>query len=270
MMRIAGLFAAILFLVQCDNLYGPLTSDRDVSAQGRLDRAWRYLSEKNYAGANQDVGGALSLDSSLSEAYYLRAQIALWQYNTAISEVRGPIAAAADSLLTDSTDLPFSNLRFARRDSIYRANLIVLENLEILRSGKAPGGGTVLDSVYRFSDLYLNYVITCEVLGLTSLFDLDTNAEIDSLDSLALDGLHYCFGDTGFALRADAGADPADAVPAMNRSRSYFALTSAYLDSITYPASDSTKTAQFRRDIETTIQEFLEDLPRNASKRGVP
>lgn len=269
MMRILGFFAAFLFLVQCNNLYGPLTDDREVTAQGRLDRAKRYLTEGNFVLANQDVGGALSLDSTLSEAYYLRAQIALWQYKTAISEVRGPIAAIADTTLTDTTAMPFSTLRFARKDSVYKANIIALENFEILRTGKVPGAATPLDSLYLFSDLYIDYVITCEVLGMTSLFDLDTNAEIDSLDSLGLVGLHYSFGDTGFALRAGAGADPADAMAAINQSRSYFALTSPYLDSITFSARDTSNTAKYRRDIKNTILEFVEDLPRYASKRGM-
>ncbi len=269
MKRLWGLLVMLLLVSQCKNLFAPLTDDRGLSAQGRLERAKSYLADREYARAEDDVSGALSLDSSLSEAYYLRAQIALWKYQSAISEVRGSVLAIADTTRTDTSAMPFTNLKYARKDSILQANLIALENLEILRSGKAPGTSIVLDSTYAFFHLYLDYVISCEVLGMTTLFDLDTNAVIDSVDSLAGAGLRFMLGDTGFALRVSAGVSAAVAEPAVDRARTYFSLARPYIDSIKPTRFDSTGSADFRRYLDTTAIEFTEDLPRyGSSKRG--
>lgn len=266
------LLCACAFLAACNNIFYPLSDDSSLTPQGRLDRGEQYMNQGDFDKALTDVEGALSRDSTLSEGYYLKAQIAIWRHKIDIDRVDTALGVGMDSLQSDSTPLFFSHLSQARKDSILQGNRIAVQNFEKLKKGTAGTGSTPIDSVIRFKDVWLDYTVSNTVLGIIQLYDADTNSTIDSLDSAALNHLIYCFGRSGFDVRDTCASDTITRT-AMKKAaaQSLRSLQKAkpVADSlvIAYGRNTTAPGYGFRNTIKTTIQKYIADLPALAAKQ---
>lgn len=290
-MKLGGWAISLLLVLSCDNLWYPLTIDQGVSAQGRLERSKGFMREDNFDRAAEDVAGAISLNDTLSEAYYLGALIELWRYGMDVDNIKKAVTAVGDTGLTRTSPLPFSDFTTGKRDSLQKGNYGALRNLEILRSGKSPATGNTLDSVYVFKDRWLDYAVAGVVLGIVSLYDVDTTggdsleetgvdaldslsrmsiAAIDSLDSLATLDVAFIMGDTGFGVMdtSDVGVSIRFAAA---KSLYYFDRVAPFVDSLAdEPLERDSDAYTFRRKMKTAIQRFRDDLPFHAGAKGTP
>ncbi|MBC8478555.1 MAG: hypothetical protein ISR91_03005 [Candidatus Delongbacteria bacterium] len=162
-----------LFLLSGCNIFqftSSPTSANDYIASGRAK-----INDGDYSGALSDFANAMEEDNFNSQARYLHAKASLLVSGFNVINVITEMSDTSRMNDTTMIALPFFNWDLADANSMYRANIVIHEDLEPIRLGETHG-----PIVYE--DIMHDYTLAVLIEGILSLRDTNGDLYIDDTD----------------------------------------------------------------------------------------